>query len=67
MRFNFDCRLSKAVGAFTVIAGVGLFFNLPTFLGVKLGLAFTISNILWQFSLLTVAGWSLLSKQQKQS
>lgn len=55
-------RLSAAAAWFAVLGGAGLLLVIPGSFGIDLGPAtLTMTNILWQFSLLAVGIWSLQS------
>jgi hypothetical protein len=51
--------VAKGVGGLLIIGGLSLFLTIPAVFGVELGPVLTISNIVWQVSLLGLGLWSL--------
>lgn len=52
-------RSSALVGGFAIVGGTSLFLTIPAGFGVEMGPVLTITNVVWQFSLLAVAVWAL--------
>jgi len=52
-------RVTKTLGVFAFLTGIGLLATVPAGFGVDLGPVLTLSGVVWQFALLGIGLWAL--------
>lgn len=59
--------LARPLAIFLILSGLGLFLTIPSGFGVELGPVLTLSNFAWQFSLIGLGLWALISRPKPLS